>query len=46
MLKARERACERINEIFGTNISVELRNKPEAFMEELEPLYEDGEING
>lgn len=28
MLKARERACARINEIFGTNISVEIR-KPE-----------------
>lgn len=26
MLKARELACERINSLFGTNISVELRN--------------------
>ena len=28
-LEARKRACEEINKRFGTNISVELRNKPE-----------------
>jgi hypothetical protein len=50
MLKARERACERINEIFGLNISVELRNKPDEFIEELDPISneeaEEGVING
>ena len=50
MLKARERACERINEIFGLNISVELRNKPETFIEELDGISneeaEEGVING
>jgi hypothetical protein len=29
MLKAREQACKQINELFGTNISVKLRNKEE-----------------
>jgi hypothetical protein len=50
MLKARERACKRINEIFGLNISVELRNKPDVFMEELDGISneeaEEGVING
>lgn len=50
MLKARERACKRINEIFGTNISVELRRRPEEFMEELDLISQEdakeGVING
>ena len=28
MLEARKRACDKINEMFGLNVSVELRNKP------------------
>lgn len=29
MLEARQRACDKINEMFGLNVSVELRHKPE-----------------
>lgn len=36
MLRARERACELINEMFKTNISVELRKPEIEFMEESE----------
>ena len=46
MLKARERACEMINKIFGLNISVELREAEELKLEELELSNEDGDING
>jgi hypothetical protein len=50
MLKARERACEMINKIFGLNISVELRNKPEEYTEELDAISnedaKEGVING
>lgn len=38
MLKAREEACKRINELFGTNISVKLR---ELSMDSLEALKGD-----
>lgn len=36
MLKNRQLACERINEMFGTNISVELRVQPTQIKEEQE----------
>lgn len=35
MLKARERACDQINEIFGLNISVELRNQDKTKIEKV-----------
>lgn len=40
MLEARQRACERINELYGTNITVELRNKLE---QATEPQEEGGD---
>lgn len=46
MLKSREKACELINQMFGLNISVELRSPQNAFMEELEPMLGKGEIDG
>lgn len=36
MLKAREQACKLINEMFGLNISVSVRAKEKAIVEELE----------
>jgi hypothetical protein len=42
MLKAREDACKRINELFGTNISVEFRNDLKPTTE----LLEGGVIDG
>ena len=36
MLKSRELACKQINELFGTNISVELRTSQKPKLEELE----------
>ena len=36
MLKSRELACKQINELFGTNISVELRTAQKPKLEELE----------
>lgn len=42
MLKAREQACKEINELFGTNISVEFRVPKMANME----LIEGGVVNG
>ena len=42
MLKARERACEQINELFGTNISVEIRNL-DASEFNPKPLEKEGE---
>ena len=39
-LKARERACELINNVFGLNVSVKLRNAEELILEELEPVSE------
>ena len=42
MLKARQRACEQINEMFGTNISVEIRNL-EITEFEPKPLEKVGE---
>lgn len=38
MLKAREQACKRINEIFGTNISVRKRIQNTPILETSEPL--------
>ena len=46
MLKARERACEMINKIFGLNISVELREVEKLELEELEVSEEEGVVNG
>lgn len=45
MLKARERACEMINKIFGTEISVELRNPTELDDEDID-IYSDGSEDG
>jgi hypothetical protein len=36
MLKAREMACEKINKLFGTNISVELRKRENVILEDSE----------
>ena len=36
MLKSRERACELINELFNTNISVKLRTPKKGYSEDLE----------
>ena len=41
MLKARQRACERINEVFGTNISVELRKPEMAAVNDSEGVFEE-----
>lgn len=38
-LEARKRACEQINEMFGTNLSVELRNKGAEYEMELDSEY-------
>lgn len=43
MLKARERACELINEIFGTNISVEKRIQNEIVLNDSERGFEEYE---
>lgn len=40
MLKAREQACKQINEIFGTNISVRMRN-----IDEIEEIKKEGVID-
>lgn len=45
MLKARELACKQINELFGLNISVEIRKPEELIIEELEQSKE-GVNNG
>lgn len=45
MLKARKEACKRINKIFGTNISVELRKLSEEEIEEITGISKDGVIN-
>lgn len=37
-LESRQRACEEINKKFGTNISVELRNKREQVKEDVKPI--------
>lgn len=47
MLKAREMACEKINKLFGTNISVELRKRENVILEDSEPgseLPSDSEV--
>ncbi len=44
MLKSRERACEEINRIFGTNIKVKKRIQHTPVLEEPDPL-EEGVIN-
>ena len=38
-LEARKRACEEINKMFGTNISVEIRNKGEDYEMEYDSQY-------
>lgn len=42
MLKARQKACEQINELFGLNISVKLRCSQNQNGEELEYVEEEG----
>lgn len=44
MLKARERACKKINEIFGTNISVKRRIQNKLVLETSEGSEEGSEI--
>lgn len=44
MLKSREKACEQINALFGTNISVEYRNTQTANMDDLGG-NEDGTVH-
>lgn len=41
MLKARERACELINKMFGTNIKVSRRNLSKDVLERLEDIEKD-----
>ena len=41
MLKARQEACEQINKLFKTNISVELRKPVTAIFEEMEGVSND-----
>lgn len=43
MLKARQEACKRINELFNLNISVELRKREELNIDELEGREEEEE---
>jgi len=40
-LEARERACEEINKKFGLNVSVELRNKKEEVIEDVEHMDQE-----
>lgn len=42
MLKTRERACKLINELFGTNISVRIRNYEEVMEKVTEEVEKDG----
>ena len=42
-LKARERACEEINKMFGTNISVRRRNLAKNFQELIEDIENDSD---
>ena len=42
MLKARERACEQINKLFGLNISVELRTSQNLNLSEIKPPLDKG----
>lgn len=37
MLEARQRACEKINKMFGLNVSVELRHKPKEVEQDVAP---------
>ena len=45
MLRAREDACKRINDIFGTNISVKKRIQPVPVLNDSEPVMIDSEGN-
>lgn len=45
MLKSRQEACKRINELFGTNISVEIR-KPEEYSQSRLGAYQEEPDNG
>ena len=46
MLKSRQQACKRINEIFGLNISVEKRNDLQGVLEGSEPIPNTSEAGG
>lgn len=45
MLKSRQEACKRINKIFGTKISVELRKLTDEEIEDITGINKDGDIN-